>query len=421
MEQAADLIRQLQHRDWRRRADAAWELGQIGDPVAVLPLCEALKEWSQWEDDRERVRKAAAEALVEFGEPAVLPLCEVLKTGGVGAREWAIEALGRIGDPRAVQPLEAAFRDERLWDGRRKAAEALGRMGTAAVEPLCDALSDSRSGVRCMATATLNRIGDRRAVPALCAALGDEHWSVRCLAATALGTIGGREAVAPLCQALEAGGPDLRQHAASALGRIGDHRAVLPLFAAREDGNASVRAKVAEALSRIVLCGPAAEALVRMGTAAVLPLCEVLKDVNADARCHAATLLVRIAEQEPAPALRAAAAPLRRLLSPWRLGDVAEAQVYRSAPQRIEAATAAMDLPLPATAPPLSPETLPIPATPAPPDPDRLPVPSCDPILSPDALHSQPSALHRAEQLLGTLWRWVRGDPRGGRRSSDRS
>ena len=68
----------------------------MGDPAAVLPLCQALREWNYWQDEQERVPQAAADALVKLGEPSVLPLCAVVENGNVAAREWAVEALGQL-------------------------------------------------------------------------------------------------------------------------------------------------------------------------------------------------------------------------------------------------------------------------------------------------------------------------------------
>src|SRR5450759_2332909 len=63
-------------------------------------------------------------------------------------RRAAAEALGQIGDARAVEPLIAALKDE-SWGVRRAAAEALGQIGDArAAEPLIAALKDPYADVR---------------------------------------------------------------------------------------------------------------------------------------------------------------------------------------------------------------------------------------------------------------------------------
>ena len=83
----------------------------------------------------------------------------------------AAEALGEIGDSRAVEPLIQALKDEDD-DVQWGAAEALGKMGERAVEPLIQALKDKN--VRSLATFALGEIGDSRAVEPLIQALKDE-------------------------------------------------------------------------------------------------------------------------------------------------------------------------------------------------------------------------------------------------------
>ena len=73
-------------------------------------------------------REAAADALGEIGDPkAVEPLIAALKDPDDDVREAAAEALGRIGDPRAVDPLNAALNDPD-HDVRQEAEKALARL-----------------------------------------------------------------------------------------------------------------------------------------------------------------------------------------------------------------------------------------------------------------------------------------------------
>ena len=66
-------------------------------------------------------------------------------------RWGAAEALGRMGDPRAVEPLIRALRDED-WRVRMKAAWALGRLrDRSALIPLREARRDPMEGVQDMA------------------------------------------------------------------------------------------------------------------------------------------------------------------------------------------------------------------------------------------------------------------------------
>lgn len=70
-------------------------------------------------------------------------------------RGCAAEALGKMGDARAVEPLCAALKDGE-HQVRKKVAEALGEMADGrAVEPLCAALTDEAVGVRRAAARSL--------------------------------------------------------------------------------------------------------------------------------------------------------------------------------------------------------------------------------------------------------------------------
>ncbi|MCD4684978.1 MAG: HEAT repeat domain-containing protein [Anaerolineae bacterium] len=173
-----------------------------------------------------------------------------------------VEALGKLGDVRAVEPLIVALRDENM-DVRRNAAEALGLIGDArAVEPLITALEGEDKWVCSRVAQALGQLGDVRAVKPLIAALHDWDRYVRRRAIKALGQIG-EPAVEPLIAALHTGRTEWgRSSAAEALGQIDDTRAVQPLIEALQQGFSS-----------------AAEALGQLGDArAVEPLIAALND-----------------------------------------------------------------------------------------------------------------------------------------------
>jgi HEAT repeat protein len=130
----------------------------------------------------EGVRQAAAEVLGKIGDPrAVEPLIAALKDAEWRVRAAAAYALGKIKDPRAVEPLIAALKNE----SRAAAAYALGEIkDPRAVEPLIAALKDK--DVRASAAEALGKIGDPRAVEPLIDALQDKEWFVRRTAAEAL-------------------------------------------------------------------------------------------------------------------------------------------------------------------------------------------------------------------------------------------
>ena len=137
-----------------KQANTARALGEIGDPRAILPLIEVLK------DESPKVRLWAAYSLVKLGQAEYFDqVVLALENERFGVRDVATEALGEIGDPRAVGPLSEALSDENAWV-RRHAAEALGKIGdNRAVEPLTYlALNDEDSRVRYAAASALKKL-----------------------------------------------------------------------------------------------------------------------------------------------------------------------------------------------------------------------------------------------------------------------
>ncbi len=255
-----------------------------------------------------RIRRHAARALSEFGDPrAVDPLIATLEDENGHVRAAAAEALGTIDDVRAVEPLIAALKDE--WPQVcRTAAEALGKVGDPrAVDPLIASLKDGKDGCeRRTAAEALGKIGDPRAVESLIATLKYEVQDVRRAAAVALAKIDwkpegepaawywvakceweraialGRVAVEPLIAALkDQNSGYVRERAAKALGKIGDRRAVESLIAALKDEVRDVREAATEALGGV-------------GAPAVEPLTATLKDRDKYVRKTAAEALSKL-------------------------------------------------------------------------------------------------------------------------------
>ena len=163
----------------------------------------------------------------------------------------AAEALGKIGNPIAVEGLIAALNHSHSYV-RMDAAEALGKIGNPiAVEGLIAALNHSHSDVRMNAALALGKIGNPIAVEGLIAALNDSDSIVRWYAAEALGKIGNPIAVEGLIAALNDSHSDVRRNAALALGKIGNPIAVEGLIAALNDSDSIVRRNAAEALGNI--------------------------------------------------------------------------------------------------------------------------------------------------------------------------
>ena len=107
-------------------------------------------------------------------------------------------------------------------DVRWGAANALARIGTAAVDPLIAALDDKDSVVRLRAAWALGQIGDKRPVDKLILTLRDGDWSVRMRAAEALGNLRAHQATNALLLQLRDKNADVRGHVISALTKIAD-------------------------------------------------------------------------------------------------------------------------------------------------------------------------------------------------------
>lgn len=150
------------------RQYAAYLLGKAKNPRAIQPLVEAMADFDK------SVREQATLALSSIGKEAVGQLSDALKEPRWETRYRAAEALGRIADDKAVQPLIRALSDSRDHV-RYMAAKGLRQLGdTDAIEPLIILLKDENVYVRTMAVRALGAIGGTKARDALAAALDDE-------------------------------------------------------------------------------------------------------------------------------------------------------------------------------------------------------------------------------------------------------
>jgi len=197
-------------------------------PTEEVVLDELLGDDSvKWEHAANKIKKMPDSDKLQY----VNILISKLKGGTESERRRAALGLGRIGDPRAVDPLIKALesKDEDR-DVRLLAAKALGKIGDVrAINTLIETLKDENAEVRMIAAEALGKIGDVQAVDSLIEALQDEEEHVRAYAAEALGEIGDTKAVDPLIGALTDEFPEVRGAVAYALGVIGDSIAVKPL------------------------------------------------------------------------------------------------------------------------------------------------------------------------------------------------
>ena len=176
------LARALHHPDGAVRDRAARALGDRRDPNAIPALVAAVRDG--------RGGRGAVWALTQFHDPRlVAPLAGALADGDATARALAAGKLADLCDRAAVPALVAALEDSEAHV-REEVTRALGRLGDpAALEPLLHALrADPGDHVREAAATAVGTLGgaDPRAVHALRAACDDRHVMVRRAAAEAL-------------------------------------------------------------------------------------------------------------------------------------------------------------------------------------------------------------------------------------------
>ena len=195
------------------------------------------------------MRLRAADALAKLRDArAVEPLIACLKDQDQGMQSHAADALGQLGDTRAVEPLISCFKGQNLL-ARQSSAFALGKLRDArAVEPLIACLTDQDRSMRNCAAIALGELRDARAFEALVACLTDfdpaedKDWLARYSAADVLGELHDVRAFEPLIACLK-WDPNgiVRGSAADALAKLGDVRAIAELAKALPDWAAKDR------------------------------------------------------------------------------------------------------------------------------------------------------------------------------------
>lgn len=146
-------------------------------------------------DPDPEVRSYIISTLGRIGEHAVVLLTDLVKNDDVGVQRDAATALGKIGSPRALEPL-LKLCENKQWQVRKAAVHALGMMD------------------------------DSRAKCSLMRALEDEVKDVRQEAAYILGFTVGEGVVKALITALEDEDEKVRSNAADSLSRICDEKAI---------------------------------------------------------------------------------------------------------------------------------------------------------------------------------------------------
>lgn len=112
---------------------------------------------------------------------------------------------------------------------RFKAAQNLGKMGSAAVNPLIEALKDSGEEEKRFILFALKEIGDESVIDHFIESLNDADWGVRKVAARALGELGNPRAIEHLDKALDDEDWGVKLAAVRSLGDLEDEAGIAPI------------------------------------------------------------------------------------------------------------------------------------------------------------------------------------------------
>jgi len=246
MDKASELVRKLgESDDYFERQRAAWALVEVGEP-AVEQLIEAL-EGGEFSD----LRYKAAWILGKIGSPrAVDPLCQAMASDSDEVvREWCAAALEAVGDERAVPCLAQAVKEDSSKDVRLRAAVALRNLKASAA--LRDLLYNAEAEARGLAVTGLARMGCRDALEEVGQRLGDEDREVRRRAAAYMGNFSCVGALEALALACKDSSPEVRTEALRSLSGIRGQKACALAVGALQDEDAGVRLAAVTCLGEI--------------------------------------------------------------------------------------------------------------------------------------------------------------------------
>lgn len=294
-----EFTKALQSEDAAKREEAAMTLSTLKDPKTVPALINAL------DDDSFAVRKYAAEALFNIGEPAVLPLIDALNSESWTLKRNAEGTLWKI-DPVWIRRKEAVravpyfiqnFKNKEDDFILQRSLQSIQNIGEPAKEYLIAALKDENENISYYAGRALVEIdlfwtrseAAKKAIPELVSALNDENPKVRVNAGQTLKRIG-KESIKYLLTALRHKDWKTQRRAEAILNIIdpnwyvGDDakRAVPDFIAALKDENEAVR------LGAVVVLGKIQDDRV------IKPLIDSLDDEFLYARVNARKALEKI-------------------------------------------------------------------------------------------------------------------------------
>ena len=301
------------------RETIVFEMGRSGSTSLVPCLINIVK------NEGSPLRGEAVEALGKIGGPSAMQALIQLtedEEEKPSLRGGAIRALGSIRDPSPFPDLMHLLECENT-DHRKDAIYAMSRMGGNLAEKAHIRLVlDVNCDVRADAADALGVIGDPAALKALIRLSKDDSKLMSEVATEALCHIDDPAAIPTLIRIAKNEDPDVRNSAIIALGRMGDPSAIPALIRMTKDGVIYVRLRAVEALSKINdrralqaliqlaeeensdLCESAAELLGEIGgSSAFQVLSHLVESTNPFLLSAAARALGKMAKSSALPTL----------------------------------------------------------------------------------------------------------------------
>jgi HEAT repeat protein len=176
------IIKVLYDPQQATRLEAIDALVELQAKDAIVPL------GALFNDPDKIVVHAAINAVIEIGGPEIEPyMLEAITLDTVPARISGATALGNFKSDESIDALIIALDDYRYEDIVLAALQSLGQIGDPrAVEPICGKLTERSYNVREACIHALSQIGTEEAINGIATRLGDVHDSIRDEAVLAL-------------------------------------------------------------------------------------------------------------------------------------------------------------------------------------------------------------------------------------------
>ena len=237
----APLTELLYHASRELAFEIAEALAYLDDDETIPPLMDILRS-----EDPE-ARSIALRGIVKQGAAALPHLTHALSNNSWVTRSMAAKALGLIQDHRAIEPLIETLHDPDS-SVCIAVVHALAKFPADHVlKPIAGMLRHDHQPVRLSTVEALGQLGDSRAIPSLIDALTYEEWSKRAPILQSLATLG-RQETALLIEGLSSENPRLRIGLTEVFQILNVPEAVEPLIDRLDEFNPETRLAAIKAL-----------------------------------------------------------------------------------------------------------------------------------------------------------------------------